>query len=70
LSATGVPGVGVLVAGGWAMLCLAVSSVVGWNAETLLVVPNSLVIIVCRSAPAAAAVRLAHDGGVSVRPHQ
>lgn len=52
-----VPVISVLVVGGWAALSLAVSYVAGWDAETLLVVPNSLVIIVYLSATIAA-VRL------------
>ena len=49
-----VPTTAVVVVGAWAMLCLIVSFVAGWNAQTLLVVPDSLVIIVYLSATVAA----------------
>ncbi|WP_037079368.1 APC family permease [Pseudonocardia spinosispora] len=49
-----VPRTAVLAVGGWAVACLAVSFVAGWDAETLLVVPDSLVIIVYLVATAAA----------------
>jgi len=52
-----VPRTAVLVVGGWALGCLAVSYAAGWDAQTLLVVPDSLVIIVYLSATLAA-VRL------------
>jgi amino acid efflux transporter len=52
-----VPVLAVLVVGGWALLFLTVSYVARWRVETLLVVPNSLVIIVYLSATLAA-VRL------------
>lgn len=55
----GVPSNAVLVVGGWALLCLGVSYAAGWSASTLLVVPNSLVILVYLSATLAAA-RLFH----------
>ena len=48
-----------LVVGGWALLCLILSYFAGWDAETLLVVPDSLVIIVYLSATVAA-IRLFH----------
>lgn len=51
----GVPSNAVLVVGGWALLCLGVSYAAGWSASTLLVVPNSLVILVYLSATLAAA---------------
>ncbi|HEX6446506.1 MAG TPA: amino acid permease [Streptosporangiales bacterium] len=51
----GVPTVAVLVVGGWALACLGVSYAAGWTASTLLVVPNSLVILVYLSATLAAA---------------
>jgi amino acid efflux transporter len=51
----GVPSIAVLVVGGWALLCLGISYAAGWSASTLLVVPNSLVILVYLSATLAAA---------------
>jgi amino acid efflux transporter len=47
----------VLVVGGWAIFCLLISYVANWNAETLLSVPDSLVIIVYL-ATMVAAIRL------------
>jgi amino acid efflux transporter len=52
-----VPRTAVLTVGGWALGCLAISYAAGWDAQTLLVVPDSLVIIVYLSATLAA-VRL------------
>jgi amino acid efflux transporter len=52
-----VPRAAVLVVGGWALGCLAISYATGWDAQTLLVIPDSLVIIVYLSATLAA-VRL------------
>ncbi len=52
-----VPRTAVLVVGGWSLGCLAISYAAGWDAQTLLVVPDSLVIIVYLSATLAA-VRL------------
>lgn len=49
-----VPTIAVAAVGGWAMLCLILSFFVGWDAQTLLVVPDSLVIIVYLSATVAA----------------
>lgn len=49
-----IPVVAVSTVGGWAMACLIVSFIAGWNAQTLLVVPDSLVIIVYISATVAA----------------
>lgn len=41
-----VPRLSVLVVGGWAISCLLISYLANWSAETLLIVPDSLVIIV------------------------
>ncbi len=49
-----IPAVAVAAVGAWAMLCLIVSFVAGWTAQTLLVVPDSLVVIVYISATVAA----------------
>lgn len=49
-----VPRTSVLVVGGWALLCLIISYLADWDAENLLVVPDSLVIIVYLSATVAA----------------
>jgi amino acid efflux transporter len=57
LSRTQVPRISVLVVGGWAIFCLLISYVANWNAETLLSVPDSLVIIVYL-ATMVAAIRL------------
>jgi amino acid efflux transporter len=46
LDARGVPRAAVAAVGGWALACLGVSYVAGWDARTLLVIPDSLVIIV------------------------
>jgi amino acid efflux transporter len=54
LTAKQIPTIAVISVGGWAMLCLIVSYVAGWDAQTLLVVPDSLVIIVYLSATVAA----------------
>jgi amino acid efflux transporter len=54
LDTNAVPRTSVLVVGGWALLCLIISYLSGWDAETLLVVPDSLVIIVYLSATVAA----------------
>jgi len=54
LDTNAVPRTSVLVVGGWALLCLIISYLAGWDAETLLVVPDSLVIIVYLSATVAA----------------
>ena len=57
LSTRQVPRTSVLVVGGWAVLCLIISYFANWDAETLLVVPDSLVIIVYL-ATMVAAIRL------------
>jgi amino acid efflux transporter len=54
-----VPRTAVLAVGGWASACRMLSFFANWNAETLLVVPDSLVIIVYLSATMAG-VRLLH----------
>lgn len=54
LDTNAVPRTSVLVVGGWALLCLIVSYFAHWSAQTLLVVPDSLVIIVYLSATVAA----------------
>ena len=54
LNVNQVPTIAVGVVGGWAILCLLVSFIARWSAATLLVVPNSLVIIVYLSASLAA----------------
>jgi amino acid efflux transporter len=54
LDTNAVPRTSVLVVGGWALLCLVISYLASWDAETLLVVPDSLVIIVYLSATVAA----------------
>jgi amino acid efflux transporter len=52
-----VPRISVLVVGVWAIFCLVISYAANWNAETLLIVPDSLVIIVYL-ATMVAAIRL------------
>ncbi|MFI0713949.1 APC family permease [Streptomyces inhibens] len=59
VSARGVPAVSVLVVGGYATLGVIVGYFAQWGPETLLVVPNSLVIITFLAAMAAG-VRLLH----------
>jgi hypothetical protein len=46
LNAKQMPRTAVVVVGGWALACLVISYLAHWDAETLLVVPDSLVIIV------------------------
>jgi amino acid efflux transporter len=57
LDSHGVPRAGVLTVGGWALACLVVSYAANWDAQTLLVIPDSLVIIVYLAATVTA-VRL------------
>jgi amino acid efflux transporter len=54
LNAAGVPTVAISAVGAWALVCLVASLLAGWSTDTLLVVPNSLVIIVYLSATLAA----------------
>jgi amino acid efflux transporter len=62
VSAKGVPALAVLTVGGYAMLGVVVGFLAHWGPETLLVVPNSLVIITFLAAMAAG-VRLLTGAG-------
>jgi amino acid efflux transporter len=59
LNAKQIPRIAVVVVGGWALACLIISYLAHWDAETLLVIPDSLVIIVYLTTMVAA-VRLFH----------
>jgi amino acid efflux transporter len=59
LNAKQIPRTAVVVVGGWALACLVISYLAHWDAETLLVVPDSLVIIVYLTTMVAA-IRLLH----------
>ncbi|MCX2970963.1 amino acid permease [Streptomyces sp. TRM70308] len=59
VSRRGVPGVAVVAVGGYATLGVIVGYFAGWGPETLLVIPNSLVILTFLAAMAAG-VRLLH----------